>query len=481
MKLKSLFALLLISILILNISVCAYASEAEERLEAHRAMAVESDGIEGWPKAPAIGAGSACMIDTKTGTILYNKNMDEVHFPASTTKIMTCLLAAENCDLDEVVTFSKEAVYGIDRDSSNVGMDVGQSITMEEALYCVLLASANEVASAVAEHVAGSIDDFAVMMNERAAQIGCTNTHFVNANGLPNDDHYTTAHDLALIGCEFFKNEQLCKIAGTTYYEIHATATQPDEFGMTNHHKMLLPSSDLYYEYTVGGKTGYTNVARQTLITCAEKDGKRFVCAVMNDESPYQFKDTTTLFEYGFDNFQEVNIAANENKYDVDNSNFFNTDTNIYGQSKTLFTLQDTNNVILPNGVDFADLDSELDYNVDDEDILAKIDYSYKGIDVGSTDILINHSNSKNFEFGKTPIEIVEEEEKEKEPSDDGKKVIFLDIRPYIIGFIIIVVLLFTIFLVRALLKNYNFSRRRRKNLRKRARRYISEFDDFDF
>ena len=230
LKLKSVFTILLITILTLNLPICAYASEAEERLEAHRAIAAESDSIEGWPKAPAIGAGSACMIDTETGTILYSKKMDEVHFPASTTKIMTCLLAAENCDLDEIVTFSKEAVYGIDRDSSNVGMDVGQSITMEEALYCVLLASANEVASAVAEHVAGSIDDFAVMMNERAAQIGCTNTHFVNPNGLHDEEHYTTVYDMYLIFNEALKYNEFVALKKDFIYDCVTSSEHDFEF-----------------------------------------------------------------------------------------------------------------------------------------------------------------------------------------------------------------------------------------------------------
>ena len=477
MKLKQIFTIIISFFILFHTITPAFAEEAIDRLEAHRAIIPDSDTIENWPTAPAIGAESACVIDVETETILYNKKMDEQHFPASTTKIMTCLLAAENCAMDEMVTFSKEAVYGIDRDSSNVGMDVGQSISMEDALYCILLASANEVASAVAEHVAGSVDDFAIMMNERAKEIGCENTHFVNANGLPDDNHYTTAHDLALIGCEFFKNEQLSKIAGTTYYEIHPTATQPDEFGMTNHHKMLLPSSDLYYEYTVGGKTGYTNVARQTLITCAEKDGKRFVCSVMNDEKPYQFKDTATLFDYAFDNFSTYNIASNETSLNIDNSNFFDTNSNIFGQTKTLFSIDESGYVIIPNTISFEDLDPELIYNNDDEAILAQLQYSYQGITVGNTNILINLQNNNVFEFGKTPVQPEVGEEK-AEPKND---VIFLDIRPYLITALIVIVFLFIFFIVRAFLKNYNFSKRRQRRLRKKARHYKSQFDDFEF
>ena len=143
---------------------------------------IESNQLINWPFGPDITAESAVLIDADTGVILYNKNMDTRQFPASTTKIMTCLLAIENCSLNEMVTLSKEAVFGIERGSSNAGMDVGQSITMEEALYCIMLNSANEVASAVAEHVGGSVEKFADMMNQRAKELGCTDTHFTNAN-----------------------------------------------------------------------------------------------------------------------------------------------------------------------------------------------------------------------------------------------------------------------------------------------------------
>lgn len=478
---KTIYYFISILILICNLTISivpvhAEPTSAEEAIEAHKALPISSNEIENWPEGPVIGAESACLLDVETGTILYDKNMDMAEYPASTTKVMTCLLAAENCSMDEIVTFSKEAVFGIEPDSSNVGMDVGQSITMEEAIYCIMLASANEVASAVAEHVGGDIDSFAEMMNKKAAELGCTNTHFVNANGLHNDEHYTTAHDLALITAEYFKNEQLRKIASTTYYEVEATPTQPDSFGIANHHKML-PGKPYEYEYIIGGKTGYTNRARQTLVSCAEKDGMMLVTAVMRDEAPYQYTDTRDLFNYGFENFKKYEIAENETRYNVDNANFFHTNNNLFGNTRTFFTVKEGNNIILPITADFSDADSTLTYNEDDENILAGIDYSFNNIPIGSGSIILTNPKITKFEFGaepvKAPIEIQEEEKK--------SNVIFVNYLPILIGIGIVIFALFIIFIIIAILKNYSFALRRRRNIKKRSRRYKSEFDDFDF
>jgi len=465
-----------ISGLIISFNILpAFATEVSDPIEEHKALPIESDEIENWPKGPVLGAESACLIDIDTGTILYSKNMDKAEYPASTTKVMTCLLAAENCSMDEIVTFSKEAVFGIEKDSSNVGMDVGQSITMEEAIYCIMLASANEVASAVAEHVGGSIDGFAEMMNKRAKELGCTNTHFVNANGLHNDEHYTTAHDLALITAAYFKNEQLRKIANTTYYEMHATKTQPDEFGIANHHKML-PGKPYAYEYIVGGKTGYTNMARQTLVSCAQKDDMTLVTAVMRDEAPYQYSDTKDLFEYGFNNFKKWNIAENETKYVIDSANFFQEDSGIFGYSKTVFSIDESDNIILPITSDFSEVTSSLSYNDNEPDVLANLTYTFHGVNVGSGKIILTNPTVTAFEFGAEPekVEIPEESEK-------PNNIIFINYKPILIISGSVIGALFLIFIVHAFLKNYSFSRRRRSNIIKRNRRYKSEFDDFDF
>jgi len=465
-------------ILIINQTAIIFADERVDLIEERKAQAPDSNSIENWPAGPGIGAETACLMDANTGTILYAKDMDKTEYPASTTKVMTCLLAAENCAMDEMVTFSKEAVYGIERDSSNVGMDVGQSITMEQAIYCVMLASANEVASAIAEHVAGSTEAFADMMNKKAVELGCTNTHFVNANGLHNDEHYTTAHDLALITAAYFKNEQLRKIASTTYYEMHATNTQPDEFGIANHHKML-PKRTYAYDGFVGGKTGYTIAARQTLVSCAEKNGMTLVCAVMRDEAPYQYKDTAELFDYGFANFYRLNIADNEHNYSIDNANFFDTDIDIFGNSNTVFTIATDDFITLPLNVGFDNTESSLEYNDEDKEILANLIYSYKGVQVGTGHLLLSSPNVTSFAFGAEPTK--QKTTLADERAKSGINVVFVNIKPVLIGLAVVLVLVFIIFLLQAILRNFNFARRRRKNILKRNKRYKSEFDDFDF
>ena len=262
---------------------------------------------------PSVTAESAILMDAQTGTTMYEKDIYTKRYPASITKIMTCLVARKHAELNEVVTFSNEAVFGIERNSSNIGIDVGENMSMQDCLYAILLASANEVASAVAEHVGGSVEGFAQMMNEEAIALGCQNTHFVNANGLPDENHYTTAYDMALITRAFFADEVLTEIAGTVFYHINATLTQPDEIDLQNHHRMLVGcryGSKYSYEYTLGGKTGYTDVARQTLVTCAQKDDMRLICVVLKDETPEHYLDTTNLMEYGFANFAQLGGKA---------------------------------------------------------------------------------------------------------------------------------------------------------------------------
>ncbi len=449
-----------------------------------------TDPVPGWPQGPQVAAESAILMEAGSGVILYNKNMDEIHYPASTTKVMTCLLAAENCSLDEMVSFSKEAVFGIDPGSSNVGMDVGQEITMEEALYCIMLASANEVASAVAEHVAGSVEAFAEMMNARAKELGCLNTHFVNANGLPNEEHYTTAHDLALIAAAFDNNEILHRIASTVKYEIRPSAKQPDEFTMVNHHKMYR-NQKYAYDYITWGKTGYTNVARETLVSCAEKEGLSLVCVIMKDEPPCQYTDTHDLFEYGFANFKKVYIADHETNYKIVNSDFFESDSDIFGSTSPLLELNPRGYAVIPKTAEFEDLHSVIDYN--DPDVLenpssiARILYDFEGRYVGSTTVDI-YSDAKTFEFGS---EFVSENavpggEESKRSSggtinENTEGVVFINVRTIVIIVICFVAAVILFFVIFALVRNYRNSWHRRTRIRKKTRRYFSEFDDFDF
>jgi D-alanyl-D-alanine carboxypeptidase/D-alanyl-D-alanine carboxypeptidase (penicillin-binding protein 5/6) len=251
-----------------------------------------------------------------------------------------------------------------------------------------MVGSANEVANAVGEHVSGSISAFVDLMNERAKELGCKNTHFANTNGLQADDHYTSAYDLALIARAFFSNELLCKVGNTARYHFEATANQPDDFYLNNKHKLI--NGEIPYEGIVGGKTGYTDLARETLVTCAEKDGLKLICVVFMEESPSQFTDTVTLFNYGFNNFEAVNVSDADARYMPDDSLFFESDNDVFGRSGTILKLSKSDRIIIPKTASIEDTDYEIQYDLTEEEksqlptAIARVAYTFNGAPIGN-------------------------------------------------------------------------------------------------
>lgn len=471
---KYITGVLLCLLLTLAGSTSAYAintvptEDLHEQAEARKLMTVETNELSGWPDGPMIGAESAILMDVDTGIVLYEKNVHEQLYPASTTKLLTALLVIENSTMDETVTFSHDAIFNIERDSSHIGIDVGEQLTIEQCLYGLLLGSANEVAYALAEHVGGDLDSFIDMMNARAAQLGCTDTHFANANGLPQVDHYTSAYDLALIARECYKNETLSKISGTAHYTIPPTNIQTEERPLDNHHQMLT-GFQYAYDGIVGGKTGYTEEARQTLVTCAQRNGLRLVCVIMKEESPNQFLDTAELFDYGFNNFQKLNIAANETEYTLNSSTFFNTNLDIIGSSKPILTINNAGDVIIPKTAVFSDTDVEIAYSDGSTDSIAALTYTIGGHYVGSATIDYADSNANSFEFANIITESSAVTPKTVEPEH---KVVFVNIKTVILIVIGIIGVLFVVFFLKAFLKKLWHSKRRRRRLnRKRYRK----------
>ena len=226
-----------------------------------------------WPSDVSIEAEGGIVMDADTGTILYSKNAHIPYFPASITKILTALIVIENCDLNETVTFSHNAVYNVESNSSSAGLDVGDTLSVRDCLYAMLSKSANEVANALAEHVAGTTEDFAVLMNQKAASLGCQDSNFANPSGLNNPDHYTSVYDMALIGQAALKNETFVDIDSTLYYDLPVTKRNPDGARIYPGHKMIKKNSAEYYSGAFGGKTGYTSLAGNTLVTLAKRDG----------------------------------------------------------------------------------------------------------------------------------------------------------------------------------------------------------------
>lgn len=465
---KRFLTFLLVLGLLISYSTTALAAPSasadyNEEAEARKSLPVQTNEIANWPTGPDLGTEAAYLLEANTGTVLYAKNMDEKLYPASTTKILTCLIAVENCSMDEVITFSHDAVFSLESGSSNIGIDPGQSMTLRECLYGILVGSANEVANAVAEHIAGSIDAFADMMNEKAAKLGCTNSHFVNPHGLHDENHYTTAHDLALIARAFFQNEQLAKIGNTGNYHFEATQTQPDDFYIRNKHQLI--SGEIAYEGIKGGKTGYTEQARQTLVTCAERNDMRLICVILKEESPNQFYDTVKLFDYGFTNFSLVNIAENETKYSIKSSSFFHNSTDILGNSTQLLGLNESSYLILPKTITFEDLDSQVSYDTDNDQEIAIINYNYHGAYLGSAtvDLLSTEGYSgapaKRIFFPLCPVELLD-------------KTIIINVFYVMIWIFALALLVILISFIHSVFINYNlFDDMKRKHYRRRTRK----------
>lgn len=247
---------------------------------------------------------SIVVMDAATGQVIYEKAAYEKRYPASITKVMTVLVALENGNLDDTITMSDTAVWGIERDSSHIALDVGEEINFEDALYAVLLVSANEAAWGVAEHVAGTLENFCDLMNQKAEQLGCVSTHFVNANGLHDDNHYTCAYDMALIAREALKYDKFREITATTHYIIPPTNKQEEERELWQNNKLIKESSDFYYPYCEGGKTGFTDQALGTLVTWAKKDDTELICVVMHSRpTATTYTDSKALYEYFFNNY----------------------------------------------------------------------------------------------------------------------------------------------------------------------------------
>lgn len=444
------------------------AENIDETLAMQQAKPIETNEIPGWPAGPVISANSAILIDAETGAILYAKDIHAREYPASTTKILTALIAVENCRMDEIVTFSYNAVHDVTPGGSHIAIDADEELTMEQCLGGVLIASANEVSFAVAEHITGtSWQDFASIMNTRAQELGCVDSHFVNPNGLHDDDHYTSAYDLAMIGRAFFANELLCRFSSTNRLHIPPTDKQPDDIYAITSNEML-PGRKYPYQYLVGGKTGYTDPARSCLVSCAEKDGLRLICVVMHDYAPRQYQDTITLFDYGFANFQRINISQEETKYNIDNSNFFYSNNDIFGSSKPILSLNTQDCITLPKTAAFSDTVSRISYDQASEGQVAVIHYTYSGQFIGSASVDLITDMGVSYSFDE---ELVKQMPPPLTEDEEEKNVILINVVKVALwilgiagGFIILTVLF-------ALIRSYQFSRRRRPGNRRRWRR----------
>lgn len=359
-------------------------TDGENSTETEIDPTVQTNDINGWPQGDAIESDAAICMDGNTGAVLYGKNIEKQEYPASITKIMTVLLALENGNLDDTVTFSENAVYSIEYGSAHLGLTEGEELTLEQCLYGIMLASANEISNAVAEHIGGSVEKFADMMNQKAEELGCVNTHFVNPNGLHDDNHYTCAYDMALITQAAMKYDKFREIIHTQEYSYPETNLVKEKRYFANHHGMLMDESRAYDGF-IGGKTGYTDEAWNTLVSTAERDGMLLISVVLHaNGQDIEYGNTKTVLDYGYNNFKEVQI----NNLDQTIS-----DTEVVGiedaqeaekirqadLSEDPFTVAETTTVTLPDSVDASSLTRKMDFTTD------KMTYYYEDQALGST------------------------------------------------------------------------------------------------
>lgn len=431
--------------------------------EQRTGIPIETNQIPNWPQGPVISAQSAILVDANSGAVLYAKNAHEKLYPASTTKLLTCLIATEQCSMDEVVTFSHDAVFDAPRDSSHIAIDVGEELTMEQCLNAILIASANEVAFGVAEHIAGTWQDFAPLMNQRAKELGCMDSNFVNPNGLPDENHYTSSFDLAMIGRAFFANELLCKISSTKRLEIPPSDKQPDHI-VEESKNQLFPGRPYAYEYLVGSKTGYTNAAKSTLVSCAEKDGLKLIAVVMVEDSPAQFADTVTLFNYGFSNFENINISQTETRFRIDNADFFYSDNDIFGNSKPILSLNTKDCITLPKTISLDDTNSVITYDTKNPGQAAIISYTYQNQFLGSVSVDFANNTENEYVFEEGTMQSARAETEEQKPNQP--KVIFINIFKVIFWILGVAAFLIFVIWLRSFIINYHFEKRENHNRR---------------
>lgn len=351
---------------------------------------------------PDIKSQAAILVQADTGRVMFEKGVDTRAFPASTTKIMTALLAIENLDPQATLSASETAI-DIDRDGSNMGLLQDEELTVEQLLYGLLVHSANDAANVLAEAVSGTIPAFVDKMNTRAAELGMTGTHFVNAHGYHDEEHYTTARDLAALAACAMKNDLFRTIVATATYEIPPTNKYKETRILSNNNCLVNPMRDHRYVYSgaAGIKTGHTSDAGSCLVSYAERKGLAYYCVTLNAPveytGNYSFLDSIALFNYGFNNFSLKTVSDTEEIVALREVKWAK------GNEQAVLSAKGALEVLLPDGYDSSKLTKEvftednIKAPVKKGDILGRLEYSYDGQPIGSVDLIATKDVSKSL------------------------------------------------------------------------------------
>jgi len=359
-----------------------------------------------WPKPPELESAAAIVMEASTGSVLYNKNAYDAYYPASTTKLMTSLLAIEQCPLSDIITCSRESVESIGWDSSRIGLVAGESIDMENALYAILLASANEVSYAVAEHIGGTADYFVSLMNSRAKDLGCLNTNFVNPHGLDHEEHFSCPYDLALIARKAMEYTTFRRISGSYNHKIPKT-NKNEERWISNTHPFI--KKNVVYEGIFAGKTGSTSKAGNCLVTCAERNGMTLICVIMKaPNSATVQEETKKLLDYAFNNFTLTPLAASESSSKNAFPVLFEDEEALISEVSSPLTVSDTS-LMLPTGASYGDLTKKITLSPSKvfaagENIIGEVQYYYAENYVGSAEIIYHSEEEVIVVPSPTPV-----------------------------------------------------------------------------
>ena len=340
-----------------------------------------------WPLDTGCQSEAGIVMDMDSGAVLFAQNIHVQEYPASITKLLTGLVVVENASMDDQVTFSHDAVYNVEDGSGNkLQLEEGDVLSVKDCLYVMLLQSSNQAANALAEHVAGSREAFADMMNEKAASLGCRESHFVNPSGLNDPEQLTSAYDMAQIGAAVFNNQTLLEICSSTSATLPPTINNPNGRTYSMEHKLVVTDNsddENYYPSAVAGKTGYTSLAGQTLVTYAEQNGRRQVAVTLKSTQRTHYSDTKTILEFGFARFKNVSVAENETNYVTGDEPV--TIGDVSYESSDLY-LDEKAVITLPNDAQFSDADQYLQTEIPashPEGAVGRIIYTYNDRQIG--------------------------------------------------------------------------------------------------
>lgn len=418
-------------------------------------MQVDSNAWDSWARGPHIYSESGIVMDMDSGAILYAKNIDDKHYPASITKVMTALVALQNYKMDETVKFTWDDIGFLEYGDAHIAIKEHEEVLMEDCMYGMLLASANEVSHAIGAHMEGGYEAFLAEMNKVSAEIGCKNSHWMNTHGLHDPEHYTTVRDMAIIGSEVFQYEKFREITGTYQHVIPETALTNEVRYVHQNHKMIREGHQHYYEYCVGGKTGYTDQALTTLVTFATKDDMNLVAVVMRTHGGGNnaYQDTREMLEFAFDNFQKTPIT----KEMIGNEHIESISANAH--------------VTLPEGVTVQQLTCSYTEPTELEDMTGDVIFYYGENPVGEAEATITEEYYKQLHNIK--------EEKPKQDKDTSKEKKGMPIILKVIVTILFTgIILFTAFTIYVVLKRRQLEKKRKLRRQKYLREKYGNYED---